>query len=55
MSVDELKRSEEIDKLLGENSPYKTPFAEVETPYQQLQFYRRHFNLIVSDFYCLIA
>ena len=32
MSTEESKFAEEIDSVLGENGPYKTPFAEVETP-----------------------
>ena len=40
-----------LDSLFSENGTVGQPFAGLETQYQQLKFYRDHFNLIVSFFF----
>lgn len=37
-----------LDDLFDEGSPHMHPFSDVESPHQQLTFYRKHFELIVS-------
>lgn len=39
---------DDIDDLFDEKSPFVNPFSKVETPHQQLSFYRKHLNFVVS-------
>lgn len=38
---------EQLDPLFTEDSEFTRPFVKVESPHQQLKFYREHFDFIV--------
>lgn len=43
-----LDRIEGLDQLFSDDSPHANPFSEVFTKHKQLEYLRKHFELIVS-------
>ncbi len=41
-------RIEGLDQLFSDDSPHANPFSEVSTKHKQLEYLRKHFQLIVS-------